>query len=94
MSVCAHATESPSGRRRAQLIAIATDVAEVIGGALALYILFELPLLVGGLIVGGVSLAILSLQRSSQLRFESVIIGLLSVIAFGFVAGLFFSPLD
>lgn len=79
---------------QAQSIAIATDVAEVIGGALALYILFDLPLLVGGCIVGGVSLAILSLQRSSQLRFERVIIGLLSVIAIGFVAGLFFSPLD
>ena len=79
---------------QAQSIAIATDVAEVIGGALALYILFDLPLLVGGIIVGGVSFAILSLQRSSQLRFERLIIGLLSVIAIGFVAGLFFSPLD
>jgi len=79
---------------QAEAIAIATDIAEVIGGALALYILFDLPLVLGGLIVGGVSMAILSLQRSSQLRFERVIIGLLAMIAIGFVAGLFFSPLD
>lgn len=79
---------------QAEAIAIATDIAEVIGGALALYILFDLPLVLGGLIVGGVSMAILSLQRTSQLRFERVIIGLLAMIAIGFVAGLFFSPLD
>lgn len=79
---------------QAQSIAIATDLAEVIGGALALYILFDLPLLVGGFIVGGVSLAILTLQGRSQMRFELVIMGFLLIITFGFVAGLFFSPLD
>ena len=79
---------------QAEAIAIATDLAEVIGGALALYILFDLPLLLGGIIVGAVSMAILSLQRSSQLRFERVIIGMLAIIAIGFVAGLFVSPLD
>ena len=34
---------------QAELVAVATDIAEVIGGALALYILFDIPLLVGGL---------------------------------------------
>lgn len=79
---------------QAEAIAIATDLAEVIGGALALYILFDLPLVLGGLIVGAVSMAILSLQRTSQLRFERVIIAMLAIIAIGFVAGLFVSPLD
>lgn len=79
---------------QAEAIAIATDLAEVIGGALALYILFDLPLVLGGLIVGAVSMAILSLQRTSQLRFERVIIAMLGIIAIGFVAGLFVSPLD
>lgn len=79
---------------QAEAIAIATDLAEVIGGALALYILFDLPLLLGGVIVGAVSMAILSLQRTSQLRFERIIIGLLAIIAIGFVAGLVVSPLD
>lgn len=37
---------------QAELVAIATDLAEVIGGALALYLLFDLPLLIGGVITG------------------------------------------
>src|SRR5476651_1746091 len=40
---------------QAELIAAATDLAEVIGGAIALHLLFDLPLVVGGLIVGIVS---------------------------------------
>lgn len=79
---------------QAELVAIATDLAEVIGGALALAILFDLPLLLGGVIVGAVSMAILALQRGGQRRFEHVIVALLAVIAFGFVAGLFVSPVD
>ncbi|MBI0379514.1 Nramp family divalent metal transporter, partial [Streptomyces albiflaviniger] len=37
---------------QAELVAVATDLAEVLGGAIALYLLFDLPLLVGGLITG------------------------------------------
>ena len=37
---------------QAEVVAMATDVAEVIGGAIALRILFHLPLLIGGLITG------------------------------------------
>src|ERR1700761_9587096 len=33
---------------QAEMVAMATDVAEVIGGAIALHILFHLPLLLGG----------------------------------------------
>lgn len=80
---------------QAEVTAAATDVAEVIGGAIALQILFGLPLLAGGVIVGAVSLGILAIQsRRGQRTFEFVIIGLLAVIAIGFVAGLLFSPLD
>ncbi len=35
---------------QAELVAAATDLAEVIGGAIALHILFDIPLLLGGLI--------------------------------------------
>ena len=79
---------------QAEFVAIATDLAEVIGGALALYILFGVPLLLGGFIVGAASLLLLMVQRSGQVRFELVIMALLFVIAVGFVAGLFVSPLD
>ncbi|MDR2929672.1 MAG: Nramp family divalent metal transporter [Propionibacteriaceae bacterium] len=76
---------------QAEVVAIATDLAEVIGGALALNILFGLPLLVGGLVVGAVSIGLLSVQSlRGEKTFEHVIIGLLVVIAVGFVAGLWF----
>lgn len=80
---------------QAELVALATDVAEVIGGALALQILFGLPLLLGGVIVGAVSMLLLSVQtHRGQRPFEFVVIGLLLVIAIGFTAGLFVSDIS
>ena len=80
---------------QAEVVAAATDVAEVVGGAIALSLLFHLPLVWGGVITGVVSMALLAVQsRRGQQPFEFVIIGLLVVIAFGFLAGLFVSPVD
>jgi manganese transport protein len=80
---------------QAEITAAATDVAEVIGGALALAILFGVPLPLGGLIVFAVSMGILAVQsRHGQRAFELVVIGMLAVIAIGFLAGLVVSPLD
>lgn len=80
---------------QAEVVAAATDVAEVVGGAIALSLLFDLPLVIGGVITGVVSMALLSIhaRRGSQ-PFEFVIIGFLAVITFGFLAGLFVSPVD
>ncbi len=75
---------------QAELVAVATDAAEVIGGAIALRILFGLPLLIGGIVTGVVSLLLLAIQdRRGQLIFERVITGLLLVIAIGFAASFF-----
>ncbi|HEV7811503.1 MAG TPA: Nramp family divalent metal transporter [Leifsonia sp.] len=80
---------------QAELIAVATDLAEVIGGAIALHLLFDLPLFLGGLIVGAVSMLLLTTQnRFGQRPFESVIVGLLAIVAIGFLAGLIVSPPD
>jgi manganese transport protein len=79
---------------QAELVAAATDIAEVIGGAIALYLLFGVPMLLGGIIVGIVSMALLLLQSSRQRSFELVIIGLLAVIVVGFVSGLVVNGLD
>lgn len=80
---------------QAELVAGATDIAEVIGGAIALHLLFGLPLPVGGVIVGVVSIALLALANPQRQRqFEHVIVGLLAVIVVGFLAGLFVSPPD
>jgi manganese transport protein len=75
---------------QAEIIAAATDLAEVVGGAIALNLLFQLPLVLGGLIVGGVSMLLLAAQsRFGQRPFEFVIVSLLAIIAIGFLAGLF-----
>ncbi len=75
---------------QAELVAIATDAAEIVGGAIALHILFGLPLLLGGIITGVVSLLLLAIQdRRGQIIFERVITGLLLVIAVGFAASFF-----
>lgn len=78
---------------QAEIVAMATDLAEVIGGAIALYLLFDLPLLAGGLITGLVSMMLLLVQdRRGQRPFEFVILGLLAVIAVGFLASVFVEP--
>ncbi|HET8779158.1 MAG TPA: Nramp family divalent metal transporter [Agromyces sp.] len=87
------------GRRaywvQAELVAMATDLAEVIGGAVALNLLFGVPLLWGGLITGGVSLVLLLIQSRRGARpFEFVIVGLLVIITVGFSVGVFVAPPD
>ncbi|HJQ48817.1 MAG TPA: Nramp family divalent metal transporter [Amycolatopsis sp.] len=78
---------------QAELVAVATDLAEVVGGAIALNLLFDLPLLVGGVITGLVSMGLLLVQdRRGQRPFERVISGLLAVIAIGFLASLVVAP--
>ncbi len=78
---------------QAELVAMATDLAEVVGGAIALYLLFDLPLIVGGLITGGVSLGLLIVKdRRGQPTFERVITGLLLIIAIGFLTSLAAAP--
>ncbi|WP_194166498.1 Nramp family divalent metal transporter [Mycolicibacterium sp. P9-22] len=78
---------------QAELVAMATDLAEIVGGAIALYLLFDLPLLVGGVITGAVSLGLLAIQnRRGQRMFERVITGLLLIIAIGFLTSLFVAP--
>jgi manganese transport protein len=78
---------------QAELVAMATDLAEVVGGAIALHLLFDLPLLVGGVITGFVSLLLLAVQnRRGQRMFERVISGLLLIIAIGFLTSLFVEP--
>jgi len=80
---------------QAELVAMATDIAEVIGGAVALYLLFGVPLLWGGFITGTVSIFLLLIQSRGGARpFEFVVIGLVAVIGIGFTYGVFVAPPD
>ena len=70
---------------QAELVAMATDLAEIIGGAIALNLLFGIPLLTGGLLTAAVAFGLLALQGRGYRPFELAIGGLLAVIALGFV---------
>jgi manganese transport protein len=78
---------------QAEAVAIATDLAEVVGGAIALNLLFDLPLLVGALITATISILILRIgDVRGQSALERVIVMFLMLIAVGFLAGLFVNP--
>ncbi|WP_022887507.1 Nramp family divalent metal transporter [Glaciibacter superstes] len=80
---------------QAELVAMATDLAEIIGGAVALNLLFGLPLLAGGIITGVISMLVLTVQtRRGPRTFERVIVALLLIITVGFTAGVFLAPPD
>jgi manganese transport protein len=70
---------------QAELIAMATDLAEFVGAAIALNLLFGIPLFHAGLITAAVSFAILGLQAKGYRRFEVAIAGLLGIIILGFL---------
>lgn len=78
---------------QAEIVAIATDLAEIIGGAIALHLLFGIPVLAGGLITGAISIAILTVQSRKGARpFEFTVVALMAIIVVGFMAGLFVGP--
>jgi manganese transport protein len=71
---------------QAEVVVIATELAEVIGGAVALNLLFGLPLVEGGLVTALVAYGLVALRQHRGHRpFEAVVIGLLAVIALGFL---------
>jgi manganese transport protein len=69
---------------QAELVAMATDLAEVIGGAVALNLLFGLPLFYGGIVTGCVAFGLLALHSRGYRQFERAIAGLFAVILIGF----------
>ncbi|GAA2459241.1 Nramp family divalent metal transporter [Streptomyces macrosporus] len=70
---------------QAELVAMATDLAEFVGGAVALYLLFGIPLVPAAFLVGAASLLLLTLAPEGRRRFELVITGFLLVILAGFL---------
>ncbi len=69
---------------QAELIAMATDLAEFVGASVGLNLLFGTPLLVAGLITAVVAFAILALEQRGYRRFELAIAALLGIVFFGF----------
>jgi len=68
-----------------EVVAIATDVAEFIGAALGLNLLFGMPMLPAGLITGLITFTVLGLKARGRRRFELAIIALLGLVVAGFL---------
>jgi manganese transport protein len=69
---------------QAEVVAMSTDVAEVVGAALGLNLLFGIPLFPAALIAGAGAFAILALQQRGFRRLEAVISALVGVVVLGF----------
>jgi manganese transport protein len=70
---------------QAELMAMSTDIAEFVGAALGLNLLFGVPLFTAGLMTGVIAFAILGLQTRGYRRFELAIAALLGIIFLGFL---------
>src|SRR3954464_3047315 len=70
---------------QAELIAMSTDLAEFVGAAIALNLLFGVPLFIAGLMTAVVAFAVLALQTRGYRRFEMAIAGFLGIILLGFL---------
>ena len=76
----------------AVLAAVATSLAEILGGAIALQLLFGLPLWLGSMLMA--ALCSWLLRSNSYSKLEKIIIGFVSLIGLSFLAELLMVPLD
>jgi manganese transport protein len=69
---------------QAELVAMATDLAEFVGAAIGLNLLFGVPMPMAGLITGVVAFGLLALEQRGYRRFELAIAALFGVVFLGF----------
>ena len=69
---------------QAELVAMATDLAEFVGAAIGLNLLFRIPLLPAGLITAVVAFGVLAMEQRGYRRFELAIAALLGLVFLGF----------
>jgi manganese transport protein len=77
-----------------ELVAMATDLAEFLGAAVALNLLFNLPLWIAGLLTAVITFVILSLERFGFRPLEAVITGFLAIIAISYLVEMFLGHPD
>ena len=70
---------------QAELVAMATDLAEFVGAAVGLNLLFRVPLLPAGLITAVVAFGVLALEQRRRRRFELAIVAMLAIVMLGFL---------
>jgi manganese transport protein len=69
---------------QAELVAMATDLAEFVGAAIGLNLLFGVPMAAAGVITGVVAFGLLALEQRGYRRFELAIAGLFGIVFLGF----------
>lgn len=73
----------------AELVAIATDLAEFLGAALGFYLLFGIPLLWAGVLTAIITFFILGLERYGFRPLEAVIVSMIGVVAASYLVEIF-----
>ena len=76
---------------QAELIAMATDLAEFLGAAIGFHLLFGIALFPAALITGAATFAILGLQRFGFRPIEAIIVGFVGVISACYIAELWYA---
>lgn len=79
---------------QAEAVIMATDLAEFIGAALGIYLLFDLPLITSAIIAAIGSFAILEIQRRGFRTFEALITVMIFVVVIAFGAQVFYAKPD
>jgi len=79
---------------QAEVVAMATDIAEFVGAAIGLNLLFGIPLFPAALLVGVAAMLILALQSRGFRRLEAVIAALIGVIVGAFALQVFLADPD
>ena len=77
-----------------EVAAMATDLAEFLGGAIGLSLLFGIPLLAGMIVTGIVTYAVLTIEKHGFRPMELVIGGLIAIIGLCYIVELFIVPVD
>jgi len=77
-----------------EIAAMATDLAEFLGGAIGLSLLFGIPLLYGMIVTGFIVYGILMFERRGFRPIELIIGSLVAVIALCYLIEMFIAPVD
>ncbi|HVJ47838.1 Nramp family divalent metal transporter [Desulfitobacterium sp.] len=78
----------------AEFAAMATDLAEFLGGTLGLYLLFHIPMIYAGLLTGVLTFLIVYMEKYGQRVVEWIIGALVAVITIGYTIELFLAKPD
>jgi manganese transport protein len=79
---------------QAELVVIATDLAEFIGTSLGLYLLFDIPLTTAAIITVVGSFALLEIQRRGIRQLEILITGMIFIVVIAFCVQVFYAEPD